>query len=50
MAAPDRLPQLLRSVRQLEVVARRNVTTALLGNYRTTVVGRGLEFFEARRN
>ncbi len=40
---------LLREVRTLELVARRNVSSALTGNYRTTIIGRGLDFHEARR-
>lgn len=40
---------LLREVRALELVARRNVTSMLSGNYRTTIIGRGMEFHEARR-
>lgn len=51
MARRDREPlaALLRGVRELELVARRNVTSHLRGNYLTTIRGRGTEFWEARR-
>lgn len=45
----DALRQLLRRVRELELVARRNVSSLLAGNYLTTIPGRGLEFHEARK-
>ena len=45
----QRTRDLLREVRALELVARRNVSSALDGNYRTTIIGRGLDFHEARR-
>lgn len=40
---------LLAEVRELELVARRNVSSLFAGNYLTTIPGRGLEFHEARR-
>ena len=40
---------LLRDVRALELVARRNVSSIFSGNYRTTIVGRGMDFHESRR-
>lgn len=43
------LRELLREVRELELVARRNVSSLLAGNYLTTIPGQGLEFHEARR-
>ncbi len=43
------IPGLLREIRALELVARRNVSSMLSGNYRTTIIGRGLDFHEARR-
>ena len=45
----DALRDLLRKVRELELVARRNVSSLLAGNYLTTIPGRGLEFHEARK-
>ncbi len=43
------LRELLSEVRELELVARRNVSSLFAGNYLTTIPGRGLEFHEARR-
>jgi len=43
------LSELLGRVDGLELVARRNVTSLRSGAYRSAVVGRGLEFFEARK-
>jgi len=43
------IQDLLKEIRALELVAGRNVSSMLGGNYRTTIVGRGLEFHEARR-
>ena len=43
------VPQLLRRVRRLELVARRNVSSVLSGSYVTSIIGRGLEFHEARK-
>ena len=43
------LRDLLRKVRRLELVARRNVSSLFAGNYLTTILGQGLEFHEARR-
>ncbi len=43
------LKALLAEVTELEIVARRNVSALLAGNYLTTIPGRGLEFHEARR-
>ena len=43
------LRELLADVRELELVARRNVSSLFAGNYLTTIPGRGLEFHEARR-
>ncbi|MCP3959986.1 MAG: DUF58 domain-containing protein [bacterium] len=43
------LRDLLSRVRELELVARKNVSSLLTGNYLTTIRGRGLEFHEARR-
>ncbi len=43
------LKALLSEVKELEIVARRNVSSLLTGNYLTTIPGRGLEFHEARR-
>ncbi len=43
------LRELLAEVRELELVARRNVSSLFAGNYLTTIPGRGLEFHEARR-
>ncbi len=43
------LRELLAEVRELEVVARKNVSSLFAGNYLTTIPGRGLEFHEARR-
>ncbi len=43
------LGSLLSQVRALELVARRNVTSTLSGNYVTSIQGRGMEFHEARR-
>lgn len=40
---------LLKAVRHLELVARRNVSSLLAGNYRSTIIGRGMDFHEARR-
>jgi len=40
---------LLKATRCLELVARRNVSSLLAGNYRTTIPGRGMDFHEARR-
>ncbi len=45
----DALRELLAEVRELELVARRNVSSLFAGNYLTTIPGRGLEFHEARR-
>ena len=45
----DALRDLLTRVRELELVARRNVSSLLAGNYLTTIAGRGLEFHEARK-
>ncbi len=42
------LRELLAEVRELEMVARKNVSSLLAGNYLTTIPGRGLEFHEAR--
>ncbi len=42
------LRSLLRDVKELELVARRNVSSHLSGNYLTSIPGRGLEFHEAR--
>ena len=47
--ADTALRELLAEVRELELVARRNVSALLAGNYLATVPGRGLEFHEARR-
>ncbi len=44
----DALRELLAEVRELELVARRNVSSLFAGNYLTTIPGRGLEFHEAR--
>jgi uncharacterized protein (DUF58 family) len=41
--------ELLRLVQRLEIVARRNVTGLLAGNYVTAIRGRGLLFREARK-
>jgi len=41
--------ELLRQVRELEITARKNVTSALVGNYTTAIRGRGLDFHEARK-
>ncbi len=43
------LRELLAEVRELELVARRNVSSLFAGNYLTSIPGRGLEFHEARR-
>ncbi len=43
------LRELLAEVRELELVARKNVSSLFAGNYLTTIPGRGLEFHEARR-
>ena len=43
------LRELLAEVQDLELVARKNVSSLLTGNYLTTIPGRGLEFHEARR-
>jgi len=40
---------LLKEIHCLEIVARRNVTSLLAGNYRSTIIGRGMDFHEARR-
>jgi uncharacterized protein (DUF58 family) len=40
--------ELLRHVRALELVARRNVTSSWLGGYAMTIRGQGMEFHEAR--
>ncbi len=48
MAEPA-LRELLTAVRELELVARRNVSSLLAGNYLTTIPGQGIEFHEARR-
>ncbi len=45
----SRLQALLRRVRALELVAERNVSSLLSGNYRTTFQGQGLDFREARK-
>ncbi len=45
----DALRKLLAEVRELELVARKNVSSLFTGNYLTTIPGRGLEFHEARR-
>lgn len=42
------LRSLLREVKELELVARRNVSSLLSGNYLTSIPGRGMEFHEAR--
>jgi uncharacterized protein (DUF58 family) len=39
----------VQRVRALELVARRNVSSLLTGNYLTTIIGSGLDFHEARR-
>lgn len=41
--------EVLEQVRALELAARRNVSSQLAGAYRSAVVGRGLEFHEARK-
>ncbi len=41
--------ELLRRVRELELVARRNAAGFLSGNYVTSVRGKGMEFHEARK-
>jgi uncharacterized protein (DUF58 family) len=43
------LGDLLGRAESLEIVARRNVASVRTGAYRSAVVGRGLEFHEARR-
>ena len=43
------LRDLLSRARELELVARRNVSSLFTGNYLTTIRGSGLEFHEARR-
>ncbi len=45
----DALRELLAEVRELELVARKNVSSLFTGNYLTSIPGRGLEFHEARR-
>lgn len=44
-----RVGELLRRVRRLEVVARRNAAGLLAGDYQTSIRGQGLVFHEARR-
>ncbi len=44
-----KLRDLLARVHELEIVARRNVSSLFAGNYLTTIPGRGLEFHEARK-
>ncbi len=44
-----KLRDLLNRVQELEIVARRNVSSLFAGNYLTTIPGRGLEFHEARK-
>lgn len=41
--------ELLRSVREVELVARKNAAGLLTGNYRTSILGQGLMFHEARK-
>jgi uncharacterized protein (DUF58 family) len=41
--------ELLRDTRLLELTARKNVSALLSGAYSTSIVGRGLDFHEARR-
>jgi uncharacterized protein (DUF58 family) len=48
-APQGELAELLRKVRELELVARRNAAGLLAGNYVTAVRGRGMMFHEARR-
>ncbi|MEM7586637.1 MAG: DUF58 domain-containing protein [Acidobacteriota bacterium] len=43
------LRDLLTRIRELELVARRNVSSLFAGNYLTTIPGRGLDFHEARQ-
>lgn len=43
------LPELLKRVRRLEVVARENAAGLLAGDYTTAVLGRGLLFYESRK-
>ena len=45
----ERLQELLRRVRALELVAERNVASLLSGSYSTTFRGQGLDFHEARK-
>lgn len=40
---------LLQQVKELELVAQKNTTGLLAGNYMSTVLGHGLEFHEARK-
>lgn len=47
--AARRLRSLLRQVRELELIAERNVSSRLSGNYLTTYRGTGLDFHEARK-
>jgi|GEM_PF-560174 len=50
--APGHAPgpgELLRAVRALELVARRNVASLATGDYATSILGRGLVFHEPRK-
>lgn len=48
-ASHRELAELLRKVRELELVARKNAAGLLAGNYVTAIRGRGMMFHEARR-
>lgn len=45
----SRLTDILRRVRELELVARKNASGFFGGNYVTSIRGKGLEFHEARK-
>ncbi len=47
--ADDRISQLLRSVRVLELTARENAAGLLSGDYQTSIRGAGLVFHESRK-
>lgn len=43
------IAELLKKVRELELIARRNAHSLLAGDYVSTIPGRGLQFHEARK-
>lgn len=49
MTGAAQVPELLRRVRRLEVVARENAAALLAGDYVTSIPGRGLLFREPRK-